>query len=85
MAFPKVTIYTTPTCGYCKATKEFFTQYSVPFSEIDVSQDQTQARAMIEKSGQMGVPVIIIGEGENEQIIIGYDREALAKALTITL
>ncbi|HSX24723.1 MAG TPA: glutaredoxin family protein [Candidatus Andersenbacteria bacterium] len=81
----KVTIYTTKTCGYCKATKEFFAKHNIPYTEIDVSTDQAQARAMIERSGQMGVPVIIIGEKPNEQLIIGYDRDALAKALHIQL
>ncbi len=81
----KVTIYTTKTCGYCKATKEFFAEHNIAYTEIDVSSDQAQARAMIERSGQMGVPVIIIGDAPNEQMIIGYDREALAKALNISL
>ncbi|OGY37203.1 MAG: hypothetical protein A3E36_01220 [Candidatus Andersenbacteria bacterium RIFCSPHIGHO2_12_FULL_45_11b] len=81
----KVTIYTTKTCGYCKATKEFFTEHDVPFTEIDVSNDQAQARAMIERSGQMGVPVILVEKKPNEQMIIGYDREALATALDISL
>jgi glutaredoxin 3 len=81
----KVTIYTTPTCGYCKATKQFFKEHNVEYSEIDVSRDQAQARAMIERSGQMGVPVIVIGEGKDEQLIIGYDTEALSKALQISL
>lgn len=81
----KVTIYTTKTCGYCKATKEFFKEHNIEYTEIDVSHDQAQARAMIERSGQMGVPVIIVGEAPNEQIIIGYDTEALSKALNIAL
>ncbi|MEO6077225.1 MAG: glutaredoxin family protein [Candidatus Andersenbacteria bacterium] len=81
----KVTIYTTPTCGYCKATKQFFKEHHVEYTEIDVSRDQAQARAMIERSGQMGVPVIVIGEGKEEQLIIGYDTEALSKALQISL
>lgn len=81
----KVTIYTTKTCGYCKATKEFFAEHNIPYTEIDVSTDQAQARAMIERSGQMGVPVILIGEAPNEQMIIGYDTEALSKALDIKL
>lgn len=81
----KVTIYTTKTCGYCKATKEFFAEHNIAYTEIDVSNDQAQARAMIERSGQMGVPVILIGDTPNEQMIIGYDREALAQALSISL
>lgn len=81
----KVTIYTTKTCGYCKSAKEFFTEHNVPYTEIDVTNNEAQARAMIERSGQMGVPVILIGEKPTEKLIIGYDREAIAKALTIAL
>ena len=73
----KVTIYTTPTCPYCKQTKAFFKENKVAYKEIDVSKDEAKAKQMIEKSGQMGVPVIDIG-GE---IIIGFDKGALTKAL----
>ena len=62
MSFPDITIYTTKTCGYCKATKAFLTEHTVPFTEIDVGADQEKAREMIEVSGQMGVPVIVIGD-----------------------
>lgn len=76
MSFPPVTIYTTKTCGYCKATKAFLQEHTVPYAEIDVGADRDKAREMIEVSGQMGVPVIKIGE----VIVIGYDEEKL-KAL----
>ena len=75
----KVTIYSTPTCPYCKMTKEFLTEKGVEFTNIDVSTDPKSAQEMIEKSGQMGVPVLDI-EGE---IIIGYDRERIASLLGI--
>jgi len=78
-----VTIYTTPTCGYCKLAKEYFKQNGVAFSEVDVAANQAEARKMIEKSGQMGVPVITVGEGGDEQIIVGYDRRRLAAALEL--
>jgi len=80
-----ITIYTTKTCGYCKATKAFLTEYKLKFDEIDVGADSSKAREMIEKSGQMGVPVTIIGEGNDATTIIGFDKEALVKALHITL
>lgn len=82
MAKP-VTIYTTQTCGYCKATKEFFKENNVEYNEVDVGADQEKAKEMIEKSGQMGVPVIVIGEGEEEQIIVGFDQNKLSEALGI--
>ena len=76
-----VTIYTTPTCGYCRATKDFFTANSVPYQEIDVSTDQEKAKEMIAKSGQMGVPVIVVGEGDQEQIVVGFDQAKLTELL----
>lgn len=77
MSFPEVTIYTTTSCGYCKATKAFLHKHTVPFTEIDVGADREKAREMIEVSGQMGVPVVIIGE----QIVIGYDEEKIKSLL----
>ena len=63
MAKP-ITIYSTKTCGFCKAAKEYLTENNVAYDEIDVGTDQEKAREMIEKSGQMGVPVIVVGEGD---------------------
>jgi len=82
MAKP-ITIYSTKTCGFCKAAKEFLTASGVEYTEIDVGVDQDKAREMIEKSGQMGVPVIIVGEGEDEEIIVGFDKDRLAAAAGI--
>lgn len=76
-----VTIYTTPTCGYCKAAKEFFQENSIEYSEIDVAADQGKAREMIEKSGQMGVPVIMIGEEGAQDIVVGFDKNKLSELL----
>ncbi len=78
-----VTIYTTQTCQYCKATKQFLQEHSVPYTEIDVGSDPGKAREMIQKSGQMGVPVIVVGSGAEEQLIIGFDQARIAAALGI--
>ena len=77
MAKHDTTIYTTPTCVYCKLTKEFFKQNNVDYKEVNVAQDEQAAMKMIEKSGQMGVPVIEI----DGKIIVGYDKEAIKEAL----
>jgi glutaredoxin-like YruB-family protein len=76
-----VTIYTTQTCGYCKATKEFFKEKNVEYTEVDVGSSQDKAKEMIEKSGQMGVPVIVVGSGADEELIVGFDQGRLTKAL----
>lgn len=75
----KVTIYTTPTCVYCKMTKAFFKENNVQYEEKDVSADRAAADEMIQKSGQMGVPVIDI----DGQILTGFDKEGLSKLLNI--
>lgn len=75
----KVTIYSTPTCPYCKQAKDFLKQNNIKYTEIDVSSDEKKAQEMIEKSGQMGVPVLDI----DGQIIIGFDKAAMKKALGI--
>lgn len=78
-----IKIYTTPTCGYCRATKEFLREHDIAYTEIDVSSDRDKAKEMIEKSGQMGVPVIVVGEGADEELIIGFDRARLSQALGV--
>ena len=72
-----VTIYTTPTCVYCRMAKEFFKKNSVKYKELDVSKDDKALNDMVEKSGQMGVPVITVGK----EVIIGFDEPKLKKAL----
>lgn len=74
-----VTIYTTPTCHFCHAAKEFFQEHSVAFTEKDVASDMAARTEMIDKSHQMGVPVIDI-EGT---LIVGFDEGALRKELQI--
>jgi glutaredoxin 3 len=73
----KVVVYSTPTCPYCLKLKQFLKDNSVDFEDIDVSADQDKAQEMIQKSGQMGVPVLDI-EGE---IIVGFDRDKVSQAL----
>jgi glutaredoxin 3 len=80
----KVTIYSTPTCTYCKAAKEFFGKHNVEYTEHDVSVDAEKRQEMIEKSGQMGVPVIAVGEeGGEPELIVGFDEGKLSEMLGI--
>ena len=75
----KITIYTTPTCAYCKMTKAFFKEHNIVYEEKDVANDNALAEEMVKKSGQMAVPVIDI----DGQIIVGFDKEGLSKLLNI--
>ena len=74
-----IIIYSTPTCPYCQQVKEFLDQNKIKYKDIDVSTDEKAAKEMIEKSKQMGVPVIDI----DGQIIIGFDEKKLRKILKI--
>ncbi|TSC76842.1 MAG: glutaredoxin-like protein [Parcubacteria group bacterium Gr01-1014_31] len=74
---PAVTIYSTPTCPYCKMAKAYLQKKNVPFTDVDVSVDAAKAEEMIEKSGQLGVPVLDIGG----RIVIGFDQPQIEAAL----
>jgi len=76
---PNITIYTTPTCVYCKMTKSFFNDHSISYEEKDVTADGAARDAMIQKSGQMGVPVIDI----NGEIVVGFNQQKLSQLLGI--
>lgn len=74
-----VVIYSTPTCTYCNMAKEFFKANNVAYTEYNVATDLEKRKEMVDKSGQMGVPVIDV-EGE---VTVGFDKETLAKSLGI--
>lgn len=69
----EVKVYSTPTCPYCKMAKTYLDEQGIKYQDFDVTQDVGAKDEMIEKSGQMGVPVITV----DGQLVIGYDRERL--------
>ena len=73
----KVTIYTTSTCRYCKAAKEYLDSIGVDYNNIDVGKNHEKGKEMIKLSGQAGVPVIVIGK----KIIVGFDQDEIDDAL----
>lgn len=75
-----VKVYSTQTCPYCRMAKDFLRQNNIQFTDVDVSANQALAQEMVKKSGQMGVPQIEI----DGNIIVGFDKPALKKALNIT-
>jgi len=77
MADQKVVVYSTPTCPYCKRAKDYLSRKGVTYTDINVAQDREKANEMIEKSGQMGVPVITI----DNEVIVGFNRDLLDKML----
>ncbi|MCB9814845.1 glutaredoxin family protein [Candidatus Nomurabacteria bacterium] len=74
-----VTIYSTPVCHFCQSAKEFFKENNVDYTEHDVASDAEKRQEMIDMTGQMGVPVIKIGD----DVIIGYDEPKLKELLKL--
>ncbi len=74
-----VTIYTTNTCHFCHLAKDFFAANGVSFTEYNVGTDLPKRKEMIEKSGQMGVPVITVGS----DLVVGFDEHRLRELLAI--
>jgi glutaredoxin-like YruB-family protein len=73
----EITVYTTPTCGYCRHLKSYLEQHRVEYTERDVSVDRAAAEEMVQRSGQMGVPVTVIGD----QVVVGFDRARIDSLL----
>jgi len=73
----KVSIYSTPNCHFCHDAKDFFKENNVAYEDFDVSIDMAKRQKMIDKSGQMGVPVIEIGE----DLIVGFNKLKIKELL----
>ena len=78
MVDKEVVVYSTPTCSWCKKTKDYLTQKGISYIEYDVSKDQDKAKEMVDKSKQMGVPVTTI----DDQVVVGFDQNQLDTLLS---
>jgi glutaredoxin-like YruB-family protein len=74
-----VTIYSTPSCHFCHMAKDFFDAHNMKYEDYNVATDLEKRKEMITRSGQMGVPVIYIGE----QMVVGFDEPQLRQLLHI--
>lgn len=74
-----VKVYSTPTCPYCVTLKLWLKEKNIEFEEIDIAEDEKARDDMVERSGQIGVPVVDI----DGQIVIGFDRDKISKILNI--
>ena len=81
----KIEIYSTPTCHYCQMTKEFLKEKGIEYTDFNVAEDADKRSEMIEVSGQMGVPVILIKgeEGTEPEMMVGFDQAKLSAAIGI--
>lgn len=74
-----IKIYSTPTCPWCKKAKAYLEEKGIPYEGIDVSFDEKAQKEMIDKSGQMGVPVLDI----DGNIVVGFDKEKIDELLNL--
>ncbi len=74
-----VKVYSTPTCPYCVTLKLWLKEKNIEFEDIDIAEDEKARDDMVERSGQIGVPVVDI----DGQIVIGFDRDKISKILNI--
>ncbi len=72
-----ITMYSTPSCRYCKLAEAYFNEHGIKYEKIDVASNVEKRKEMVEKSGQMGVPVFDI-EG---QVMVGYDEDTLKELI----
>lgn len=75
--FPRVIVFTTPTCPHCTHAKRYLRKINVPFRDVDVSRDKAAAKDMVRRSGQQGVPVVDIGG----KVIVGFNRRKIDQQL----
>ncbi len=76
---PKVVMFTTPTCSFCNSAKRYFREKQIRFTEVDVSRDISAARDLQRRTGQTGVPVILI----NNRPVVGFDKPRINQMLNI--
>ena len=74
-----VTIYSTPVCHFCHMAKDFFAENNIAFTDYDVATDMDKRKEMVDMTGQMGVPVIRIGD----DIVVGFDEDKVKELLGV--
>lgn len=75
----KVVLFSTPSCSWCRVAKDYLKQKEISFKNIDVSRDINAARDMVRRTGQMGVPVLLI----NNRTVVGFDKSKIDRLLEI--
>jgi len=76
---PKVVVFTTPTCSWCRVVKQHLKKHNIRFKEVDITRDLQAARDMVRRTGQQGVPVTLIGS----RPVIGFDKNEINRLLNI--
>lgn len=74
----KLTVFSSPTCPYCKMLKEYLATKGVAYEDIDVSTDPAAVERLADISGQMGVPVAVFGE----EVVIGFNKPKIDEIIS---
>ncbi|MBC8527695.1 MAG: NrdH-redoxin [Candidatus Cloacimonetes bacterium] len=77
--FPKVIVFTSPYCSWCKRVKSYLQQKRIRFTEVDVTKNSSAARDIVRRTGQQGIPVTLV----NNRPVIGFDKSKLDRLLGI--
>ena len=75
----KIEMYSTPTCHFCNLAKSFFNEHNIEYTDYNVAENAQKREEMLQKSGQMGIPVIYI----EDEMVVGFDESRLRKLLKI--
>lgn len=77
-----ITIYSTPTCHFCHLAKDYFAAQNIPFTDYNVVEDAEKRKEVVELTGQMGVPVIVINEeGKDPAVMVGFSEQMFTETL----
>ncbi|MFH1610296.1 MAG: glutaredoxin family protein [Patescibacteria group bacterium] len=80
----QIKVYSTPTCHFCHMIKDFLKENNISYEDIDVSTDEAKAKEMVDKTGQMGVPVTVITKDDGtEGVVVGFSQNRLKEILEI--
>ena len=74
-----ITVYSTPTCGWCTSLKAWLQQNGIEYKDIDIAHDEKAAQSLIKRTGHKGVPQIEI----NDQMVVGFQLPRLKELLDI--
>jgi len=83
MEKPVISVFNTPNCPYCHMLMDYLDGKNIDYVSIDLTREPDRAQEMMQKSGQTGVPVTIIKQGDKEDIIIGFDQEKIDQILQL--
>lgn len=74
-----VLVFTSPGCSWCRRVKQYLRDNHISFKEIDISRNVQAARDIMKRTGQAGVPVILV----DNRPIVGFNKQMIDQRLGI--